>query len=229
MATRRILADLARDYEAQTGMPVDIRSMGGVEAAKLVRAGEATDVVVLASKVMESLEAEGHLAKGSLRDFARSEIGIAVQAGAPRPGVDSEEAVRQAMFDARRICYSTGPSGDHLKALCEKWGVASSVLARALVAPPGVSVASLVARGDADLGFQQLSELMGQPGIEIVGPLPPEIQSVTVFSAGVSSSPRSKRPPALWLRIWPRPRPATRNDATAWSPYKRAATRRLKS
>ena len=91
------------------------------------------------------------------------------------------------MLEARRICYSTGPSGDHLKALCEKWGVADSVLGRALVAPPGVPVASLVARGDADLGFQQLSELMGQPGIEIVGPLPPEIQSVTVFSAGVSS------------------------------------------
>jgi molybdate transport system substrate-binding protein len=186
MATRRILADLARDYESQTGMPVDIHSMGGVDAAKLVRAGEATDVVVLASKVMERLEAEGHLAKGTLRDFARSEIGIAVQAGAPRTGVESEEAVRQAMLRARRICYSTGPSGDHLKALCEKWGVASSVLARALVAPPGTPVASLVARGDADLGFQQLSELLGQPGIQIVGALPPEIQAVTVFSAGVS-------------------------------------------
>src|SRR5271166_3487556 len=198
MATRRILADLARDYESQTGMPVEIRSMGGVDAAKLVRAGEATDVVVLASKVMESLEAEGHLAKGSLRDFARSEIGIAVQADAPRPGVESEEAVRQAMLDARRICYSTGPSGEHLKTLCEKWGVVDSVLARALAAAPGTPVASLVARGDADLGFQQLSELIGQPGIEIVGPLPPQIQSVTVFSAGVSVK-SAEHEPALAL------------------------------
>ena len=84
------------------------------------------------------------------------------------------------------FCYSTGPSGDHLKALCEKWDFADSVLARALVAPPGVPVASLVAKGDADLGFQQLSELISQPAIEVVGPLPPEIQAVTVFSAGVS-------------------------------------------
>jgi molybdate transport system substrate-binding protein len=187
MATRHILADIARDYEANNGTRVEIRSMGGVEAAKLVRAGGATDVVVLASKVMESLEAEGHVAKSSLRHFARSEIAIAVPAGAPRPGVESEEAVRQAMLQARRICYSTGPSGDHLKALCEKWGVVDSVLGRALVASPGVPVASLVARGDADLGFQQLSELKGQPGIEVVGRLPPEIQSVTVFSAGVST------------------------------------------
>jgi len=188
MATRRILADLASDYEQRTGVKVDIRSMGGVEAAKLVRAGEPVDVVVLASKVMESLEAEGWLSKGGARDFARSEIAIAVPAGAPKPAIDSEEAVSQAMLGAQRICYSTGPSGDHLKALCAKWGLADSVLKRALVAPPGVPVASLVARGEADLGFQQLSELIGQSGIEIVGQLPPEIQAVTVFSAGVSST-----------------------------------------
>ena len=187
MATRHILADLARDYEARNRIQVDIRSLGGVEAAKLVRAGEPTDVVVLASKVMKSLEAEGHVAKGSIRDFARSEIAIAIPAGSPRPEVESEKAVRQAILDARRVCYSTGPSGDHLKALCEKWGVIDSVLARALVAPPGVPVAGPVARGEADLGFQQLSELIGQPGIEIVGSLPPEIQAITVFSAGVSS------------------------------------------
>ena len=99
------------------------------------------------------------------------------------PSVVDEQAVKQAMLDARKICYSTGPSGDHLKALCEKWGVP---LARALVAPPGVPVATLVANGEADLGFQQLSELIDQPGIEIAGPLPPEIQAVTVFSAGIS-------------------------------------------
>ncbi len=186
MATRRILADLARDYEARNGIHVEIRSMGGVEAAKLVRADEATDLVVLASKVMGALEAEGRLVKASLKDFARSKIGIAVRSGAQAPSVASEQAVKEAMLNARRICYSTGPSGDHLKALCEKWDFANSVLARALVAPPGVPVASLVAKGDADLGFQQLSELISQPAIEVVGPLPPEIQAVTVFSAGVS-------------------------------------------
>ena len=105
--------------------------MGGVEAAKLARAGEPTDFVVLASKVMKSLEAEGHIAKGRIVDFARSEIAIAVPAGAPQPAVDSEQAVRRAMSEARRVCYSTGPSGDHLKALCEKWGVAETALQRA--------------------------------------------------------------------------------------------------
>jgi molybdate transport system substrate-binding protein len=187
MATRHILGDLAEDYESQTGARVEIRSMGGVEVAKLVRAGETTDVVVLASKVMASLEAEGHLAKGRTRDFARSEIGIAVRAGAAPPNVANERAVEQATLDARNICYSTGPSGDHLKALCEKWGVPEACV---LVVPPGVPVAALVANGDAELGFQQLSELIGQPGIEVVGLLPPEIQAVTMFSAGVSMMSR---------------------------------------
>jgi molybdate transport system substrate-binding protein len=188
MATRHILADLARDYELRHGVNVDFRSMGGVEAAQLARAGERVDIVALASKVMASLEAQGHIAKGSIRDFARSEIGLAVPAGARRPSVENENAVRQAMVEARRLCYSTGPSGDHFKALCERWGLANSVLARALKAPPGVPVATLVANGDGDLGIQQLSELIGQPGIEVVGPLPPEIQALTVFSAGVSTA-----------------------------------------
>src|ERR1700722_4644939 len=135
MATRHILSDLARDYESQTGVGVEFRSMGGVEAAKSVRAGEATDIVVLASKVMGALEAEGHLAKGDTRDFARSEIGIAMRSGSAPPSLADEQAVKQAMLDAQKICYSTGPSGDHLKALCEQWGVPPE---RVLIAPPGV-------------------------------------------------------------------------------------------
>jgi molybdate transport system substrate-binding protein len=187
MATRHILSDLAGDYESQTGVRVEIRSMGGVEAARLARAGEATDIVVLASKVMAALETEGHLVEGRTRDFARSEIGIAVRAGLALPSLADGQAVKQAMLDSRKLCYSTGPSGDHLKALCEKWGVPPE---RVLIAPPGVPVATLVANGDADLGFQQLSELIGQPGIKVIGPLPPEIQAVTIFSAGLSKTSR---------------------------------------
>ena len=113
---------------------------------------------------------------------------MAVPSGAERPSVSDEASVKQAILEASKICYSTGPSGDHLKQLWERWGIAGSVSQRALQAPPGVPVGTVVARGEADLGFQQLSELLHVPGVEFVGPLPPEIQAVTVFSAGVSTT-----------------------------------------
>ena len=191
MATRLILGELARRYEARTGVAVDIRSMGGVDAAGLIRAGEAVDMVVLASNVMAQLELEGCVRQGSVQGFTRSGMAIAVRAGAERPDIGSEDAVRRAVLAARRVGYSTGPSGDHLLKLCARWG-APADSERLVKAPPGVPVGKLVADGDADLGFQQLSELIHVQGLQVVGPLPPEIQAVTIFSAGVCA--RSERP-----------------------------------
>lgn len=192
MATRLILGDLAKQYEERAGVPVDIRSMGGVDAAKLVRAGEPADIVILASKPMAELEAEGHLVRGSVKPFTRSGMAVAIPAGAAHPDLSSEEAVRGAVAAARKVGYSTGPSGDHLLGLCEKWGLLPAMADRMFKAPPGVPVAKLVADGEVDLGFQQLSELLNTPGVEIAGPLPPAIQAVTVFAAGVAAT--SERP-----------------------------------
>lgn len=191
MATRLILGELAQQYEAAKGVKVSIAAMGGVDAAKRVREGEATDVVILASGPMAKLEAEGHLVGGSVRGFTRSGMAIAVRTGAPRPDIGSEAAVKAAVMAAKAVCYSTGPSGDHLLQLCERWGLAADD-ARLVKAPPGVPVGTFVADGKADLGFQQLSELIHVKGIEVLGPLPPEIQNVTVFAAGVASM--SKQP-----------------------------------
>ncbi|HEY5412084.1 MAG TPA: substrate-binding domain-containing protein [Caulobacteraceae bacterium] len=192
MATRVILGELSGRYQDASGIEVAIRSMGGVDAAKLIRAGEVTDVVVLASGVMSQLEAEGHLLAGSIRGFTRSGMAIVVRSGAPHPDIGNEAAVQRAVGAARKVGYSTGPSGDHLLQLCTGWGLLPEGADRMVKAPPGVPVGSLVAQGDADLGFQQLSEFLGVDGIEIVGPLPPEIQAVTVFAAGVCSA--SSRP-----------------------------------
>jgi molybdate transport system substrate-binding protein len=192
MATRLILGDLSRQYEKASGLGVDIAAMGGVEAARLVREGEAVDIVILASKPMAELEAEGHILAGSIRPFARSGMAVAVPAGAAHPDISSEDAMRAAISAAGKVGYSTGPSGDHLLKLCERWGLLPAMADRMIKAPPGVPVARLVAEGEVDLGFQQLSELLNAPGIEIVGPLPPQIQATTIFAAGVCS--RSQRP-----------------------------------
>jgi molybdate transport system substrate-binding protein len=186
MATRQILNDLAGLYEQRTGTQVVIRSMGGVEVARVVRAGEPADVIILAAKAIEQLEAEGHVVPESRVGFARSGMAIATPRGAQRPDIGDEAAVKHAILNARGICYSTGPSGNHLIQLIERWGIAGSVVDRLIQAPPGVPVGTMLADGKADLGFQQLSELLHVPGIEVVGPLPPGIQSVTVFAAGVS-------------------------------------------
>jgi molybdate transport system substrate-binding protein len=186
MAVRQVLAELAAQYSHRTGDRVSFTSLGGVEAARRIRAGEPVDVIVLAAKAMEQLEAEGHLAPGTRLPFARSGIAMAVRAGLRHPMIADAEAVRQAILEAGRLCYSTGPSGDHLQSLWERWEIADIVRPRAVLAPPGVPVATVLARGEAEIGFQQLSEMLDAPGIEIVGPLPAEVQSVTLFTAGLS-------------------------------------------
>jgi len=188
MATRRVLADLAAAYERQSGLRVAIESVGGVDAARRIRAGEGFDFVVLASGAIDDLAAAGRIDPKTRIDLARSHVAMAVASGAPRPDIGSEQAVRSAVLAARSIGYSTGPSGRYLARLFERWGIADVVAPRMVEAAPGVAVGALLARGDAEIGFQQLSELMHVPGIEVVGMLPSEIQEVTVFSGAVCTS-----------------------------------------
>ncbi|HXX83216.1 MAG TPA: substrate-binding domain-containing protein [Casimicrobiaceae bacterium] len=192
MATRHLLAELSDAYERKSGQRVAVVSVGGVDAARRVQGGEAFDFVVLAADAIEQLAATGSIVAGSRIDLARSGVAVAVAAGARRPDIANEQAVRDAVLAARCIGYSTGPSGTHLVRLFGRWGVAATIAPRVVQAPPGTPVATLVARGDVELGFQQLSELIHQPDIDVVGPLPPEIQLNTVFSGAVCSASRRR-------------------------------------
>jgi molybdate transport system substrate-binding protein len=188
MATRQLLAELTRTWEVRTGQAVTFESVGGVDAAKRVQAGEAFDVVALASDAIDKLVAAGCLVPGSKVDLVRSGTAVAVCRGAPLPDIRDEDAVRRAVLAARSISYSTGPSGVALARLFERWGIAGQIQDRLITPPPGTPVGSLVAQGQVELGFQQLSELIHVEGLTIVGPLPPAIAIDTLFSAAIGQA-----------------------------------------
>jgi molybdate transport system substrate-binding protein len=188
MASRHVLAELAEAYTRRCGQPVHIESVGGVDAERRVQAGESFDFVVLAGGAINRLSDADRIDASSRMDLARSGVAIAVKKGAPHPDVQSEAAVRRAVLAARSVGYSTGPSGSHLIALFERWGIADAIAPRIVKASPGTPVGTLIARGEVELGFQQLSELVHLPGIEVVGPLASEIQVVTVFAAAVCAT-----------------------------------------
>jgi len=187
MATRELLNELVAQYQRASRQVITSEAAGGVDVAKRVRAGEAVDVVILSSTAIDSLIAAGSLLPDSRVDLVKSGVSIAVRSGAARPDVGSEDAVRRAVLAARTLSYSTGPSGVYLEKLFERWGILAEIRERIVVPPPGVPVGSLVASGKVELGFQQLSELMTLPGIEVLGPLPSPIQTITIFSGGISS------------------------------------------
>ena len=197
MATRQVLAELVQAYAAHTGCQVEIESVGGVDAARRVQAGEAFDMVVLASDAIERLITSGRVLAGSRVDLVRSPVAVAVRAGAARPDLQNEASLRLAVTAARSIGFSTGPSGIYLTRLFERWGLTDTLRERMVQAPPGVPVAALVARGDIELGFQQLSELLHVEGIAIAGLLPTEIEFITTFSAGVCAGAAQAQAPAV--------------------------------
>ena len=188
MATKQVLLDLLAAHQAAGEIGVDCVAVGGVDAAKRVRAGEAFDAVVLAAASIDQLVAEGHLLAGSRVDLFASGIEVAVPADASAPDLSSEAALRAAVLAASSIGYSTGPSGVYLAQLFERWGIADQVQRKLVQAKPSVPVASLIASGEVALGFQQRSELMFQQGIRLLGALPSEIQLTTIFAGAVSAT-----------------------------------------
>lgn len=188
MATRLLLDDLVAAMARDHGVAVAFESVGGVDAAKRVRAGEAFDVVALADDALAGLERDGLLVPGTRRGFALSAFAAATPPGSPRLTFADEAGVREAVLAARAIGWSTGPSGAYLLALLKRWGIEEAVAPKMAQAKPGVPVGAMIARGEVDLGFQQHSELAGVAGLVMAEPLPESCALRTMFSAAVAAT-----------------------------------------
>jgi molybdate transport system substrate-binding protein len=180
----------APEFERVSGHKLNTTWNGTVDILRKLRAGEVFDVVILVTPSMETMIKEGKIVAGSRVDLVRSGIAVAVPPGAPKPDISSADAIKRALLAAKGIGYSSGPSGVFLEGLFQRWGIADQVKPKIKQTPPGTPVGSLLARGDVDIGFQQVSELMLYPGIQYVGPVPPDMQHVSVFSGGVHTGAR---------------------------------------
>ena len=197
LAIQEAYLELVPSFEDKTRIQVQTAWLGGVEIMKRVKAGETADLVIASQKALGELKSLGKVR--AVVDLATSYVAVAVKKGAKRPDIGSGEAVKRALRAARSIAYSSGPSGVYLIELFQKWGVAEELKPKITQTPPGTAVGPLVARGEAEIGFQQMSELLPIPGIDIIGPLPAEIQVVTVFSGGVHSAASQSDAARAWL------------------------------
>jgi molybdate transport system substrate-binding protein len=193
-----VLRELSPGYEKATGARTAAAFAPTTALTERIRAGEAADVAILTAAAIDELARDGVLAPGGRVDLARSVVGVAVRAGAPKPDIGSPEAFVRALLDARSVAYSrAGASGIFFADLIRRLGIADQVDANATVIPSGLT-GELAAKGEVEIAVQQVSELMEVPGIDIVGPLPAELGGATVFSgAPFAASSRQEAGAAL--------------------------------
>jgi molybdate transport system substrate-binding protein len=184
-AVKEAYQEVVPDFERKSGHKVNTVWDGTANILRRIRAGETPDIILMAAPEVDQLITEGKLAAGSRTDIAKSGIGVAVRAGLPKPDISSGDAVKQAVLAAKSVAYSTGPSGLYMIGLLQKMGIADQIKGKVTQTPSGMPVGEVLARGDAELGFQQVSELIHVKGIDFLGPLPADIQHTTVFSAGL--------------------------------------------
>jgi len=184
-AIKEAYAELVPLFEKQTKHKVTTTWVGTAQFAKRLNEATMVDAVICASNLLEELTDTGKVMAGSRSDVARSGVGVAVKAGAPKPQFGSEDALKKTLISAKSIGISTGPSGVYMNELFQRMGVLDQIKPKFKVPAPGGMVAELVAKGEADIGFQQVSELVNKTGVEFVGALPDSLQKITLFSGGV--------------------------------------------
>lgn len=201
LAVMGAMRDLTAQYERETGTSVAADFAPTVALLDRLRAHEAADIAILTAQGIDDLTREGVIRHGTRSDIALSFVGIAIKAGARKPDIATVATFKQALLSARSVAYSRiGASGIFFAGLIERLGIAAEVNAKATIVPSGFT-AERVANGEAELAVQQISELMVVPGVEVVGPLPAEIQTAATFSAGILAGSEQAEAAAAFLRF----------------------------
>ena len=185
-----VMAEMVPEFERATGHKVSISYDTTNMLLGQIKAGEPADLTILTRPVIEDLIKQGKIIAGSGRVLSSSGVGVAVRAGLLKPDISTVEAFKRAILEAKSVAFTkTGASGIHFAKVAELLGIADQINAKAKI-PSGGMVGELVASGEAEMAVQQIPELMSVPGIQVVGPLPPELQVITVLSAGVLTGSR---------------------------------------
>jgi molybdate transport system substrate-binding protein len=193
-ATEEAYKELVAQFEKATGHKVTTYFSGTINVSKRLATGEPHDLIIMSGPAIDEQIKLGHAVAGSRVDFASSGTGLAVRKGAPKPDISSPEALRKTLLAAKSIGYSTGPSGVYMLSVFEKMGIADQVKGKLKQTPSGVFVGTLIATGETEVGFQQISELVHFDGIDYVGPLPGNLQRMTMFSAAIHAGAKQGDP-----------------------------------
>ena len=185
MSCKEALIELVPVFEREKGYAVDITYGAGPELKKKISSGVRADIFVGPEEFSGPLIEEGRLEGNSRTAFAHSSAVVAVKAGTSKPDISSAQKLKDALLAAKAVCYSGGASGIHFVQACEKLGIADAVAAKLVKPRPGEMVGPVLVRGEADIGVQQPAELLPVPGVEIVGPLPPQLRQTIVYGATV--------------------------------------------
>jgi molybdate transport system substrate-binding protein len=190
LALRGVLLEIADEFRALTGLSFTATYKSTNMALKLIAERVTADMTILTREAIDRLVRDGILMDGSTADLAQSAVGIAVRAGAPKPDISTVAALRRTLLEAKSIAFTRlGASGIHFAQVIERLGIADEVRRKAHIGDSYVG--EVTARGEAEIAVQQISELMPVAGIDIVGPLPDEVQKISVFAAGIFYAARN--------------------------------------